>query len=172
MTTIRIFFVKSLKIMSFFLVTFIIILPLFSRGIDLPQACWVPGGSESARILIYFLESVCLLEPMILLDMVDSIFLLTGVELEIQFILLRRAIQAVKIHENSQNESLNKLKKYAAYHQFLLKYFCKKKLCQISNKTIFFSEHAKLKKSLSMFFLLQYFITIEGLCVELFVIKQ
>ncbi|XP_015839614.1 odorant receptor 22b-like [Tribolium castaneum] len=151
----RVILVKSLKIMSFFVVTFIIILPFFCQDIDLPQACWVPGSGHKMQLLIYFLQSVCLLEPMILLDMVDSVFLLTGVELEIQFILLRKAIKNVQISEQeNQNFCMGKLKLYASYHQFLL------------------DQHTVLKQAFSSFFFLQYLVSVQGLCVEIFVIKQ
>ncbi|XP_044262130.1 odorant receptor 43a-like [Tribolium madens] len=144
--------------MAFFVVTFIIILPFFRQDIDLPQACWVPGSGETTRILIYLLESVCLLEAVVLLDLVDSVFFLMGVELEVQFILLRNAIKRVRIGENSgqkhENFCLGQLRTYAIYHQFLL------------------DQHSVLKKVFSFFFFLQYFVFVQGVCVEIFVMKQ
>lgn len=97
--------------------------PVFAENIDLPQASWVPDF-DHATGLVYFFQVICLWESIPVAVIIDGTFLLMCGELEIQFALLKKTLEVVKIGKNAtpkhENECLEKLKACAAYHNFLL----------------------------------------------------
>ncbi|XP_015839546.2 uncharacterized protein LOC100142608, partial [Tribolium castaneum] len=153
----RDYVMKSLSAMSVLMLAYFYLTPVFVRSVNLPQASWVPQFSH-ATALVYFCQVVCLSESIPVAVIIDGTFLLMGAELEIQFNLLKKTLKAVEIGQNSgqkhEEKCLKQLKICASYHDFLLK------------------EHVKMKTIFSEFFLLQYLLSIEGLCIELFVVNK
>ncbi|XP_068912411.1 odorant receptor 10-like [Tenebrio molitor] len=132
--------------------------PVFKTSAQVPQESWVPEPKNYFTPIVYTLQIICLSESIPVAIIIDGTFLLMCGEFEIQFVLLKKTLQSIRIGENSaaKHESFcfKKLKQCSAYHCLLLE------------------EHKKMKRVFSEFFLLQYLLSIEGLCIELFVINE
>ncbi|XP_008199314.2 uncharacterized protein LOC103314628 [Tribolium castaneum] len=127
-------------------------LPLFLKDLLLPQSSWIPGNSSIARIVLYIMEIIVYIECLILMEMFDGLYLLMTVNLKVQFMLLRKAIESINVEKEDDEKCWQKMKDYCKYHKFLL------------------SMHKTINKMYSQFFLYQYLLTIWGTCTTLFVI--
>ncbi|KAH0808349.1 hypothetical protein GEV33_014442 [Tenebrio molitor] len=111
---------------------------------------------ENAGVILYGLETIFYIETVFVIVVFDGFYLLMCCNLKIQFALLCEAVRLIQLGTNTtrarEEICWKKLKQYSQYHKFLL--------------TI----HKKLNKVFSEFFVCQYFLTIGGTCIPLFVI--
>ncbi|KAJ3632640.1 hypothetical protein MTP99_009634 [Tenebrio molitor] len=130
--------------------------PFYIEEYSLPHACWIPGNSFAARISLYTLETIFYIEIVVIVVAFDGFYLLMCSNLKIQFALLCKAVRSIQLgtNNNKVHEEVcwKNLKEFCEYHVFLL------------------SMHKKLNKVFSEFFICQYFFTIGGTCISLFVI--
>ncbi|KAJ3656437.1 hypothetical protein Zmor_015516 [Zophobas morio] len=149
-------FIKFLWISGVVSLTFHSSAPIFVKEMSLPHACWIPGDIFAFRVIIYTLEVIFYIEVVFLLGVFDGFYLLMCTELKIQLELLEKAVNAIEFRADedltNENKCWEKLKECSRYHKFLL------------------SVHRKLNKAFSGFFVCQYFFTVGGTCVPLFVI--
>ena len=113
----------TLPIMTVFVAIYYSVGPIIYKEQDLPQPCWVPKPEYLP--VIYFFQCLYMFELAFMDCFVDSTFLLMCGELEIQFLLLKKTIQSVRIGENCNNKKEDKcfqiLKKCTRFHLFLTK---------------------------------------------------
>ncbi|XP_068902921.1 odorant receptor 43a-like [Tenebrio molitor] len=130
--------------------------PLFVEKYLLPHPCWIPGNNFTMRVVLYVVETVLFMETIFMLAIFDAFYLLMCTSLKIQFKLLRKAVETIKIgtnpSEDHENSCWMKLKECTIHHKFLL------------------GMHQKLNKISSEYFVCQYFLTISETCIPLFVI--
>ncbi|KAJ3632642.1 hypothetical protein MTP99_009636 [Tenebrio molitor] len=130
--------------------------PYFDKTLLLPHPCWIPRNNFVLRVIIYALEGIFYTEVIFLIGVFDGFYLLMCSNLKIQFSLLSKAVHSVQLGTNptKSHEEVcwKKLKEYSQYHKFLLRM------------------HKKLNKIFSEFFVFQYFLTMGGTCLSLFVI--
>jgi hypothetical protein len=102
-----------------------LIAPYYIEQYLLPHACWIPGNSFIARIILYGLETIFYFEEIVIIVVFDGFYLLMCNNLKIQFALLCKAVRSIQLGANTTkaNEEIcwRKLKQYSQYHKFLLK---------------------------------------------------
>jgi hypothetical protein len=99
--------------------------PFYIKKYSLPHACWIPGNNSVATIILYILESIFYIEINVIIVAFDGLYLLMCFNLKLQFVLLCKAVNSIKLGTNATkvNEEMcwGKLKHYNHYHKFLLK---------------------------------------------------
>ncbi|KAH0818826.1 hypothetical protein GEV33_003965 [Tenebrio molitor] len=156
--TVRLLLIKCLFVICVGVLSYLFLSPLVFGHTDLPQESWIPGNNHYAKVIIYVSQIVCLSNVPFLLIVFDGTLFFLCNELEIQFLLLKKSLQAIKIGANPSAEQervcLDKLKNYSIYHLFLLRV------------------HEKLKTIYSDFFLFEYLVCIEALCILFCVLNE
>jgi hypothetical protein len=123
--TVRLLLIKCLFVICVGVLSYLFLSPLVFEHTDLPQESWIPGNNHYVKVMIYVSQIVCLSNVPFLLIVFDGTLFFLCNELEIQFLLLKKSLQAVRIGANPSAEQekvcLNKLKNYSIYHLFLLR---------------------------------------------------
>ena len=142
--------------------------PFVYQDQDLPQPCWVP--KPELLPFIHVLQVFYVLELGVLDCFLDFTFIITCVELEIQFSLLQTALCKVEIETMREEVCFNILKKCSTQHVLLMTY---EFISTVVVKASFdFRVHKKLQSTFSFFFLITYLLSVEGIFVQLFLIHE
>jgi hypothetical protein len=122
--SLRNFIIKSLSAISVVMLLYFFLTPVFKTSAQVPQESWVPEPKNYFTPIVYTLQIICLSESIPVAIIIDGTFLLMCGEFEIQFVLLKKTLQSIRIGENSaaKHESFcfKKLKQCSAYHCLLL----------------------------------------------------
>ncbi|KAJ3656696.1 hypothetical protein Zmor_015749 [Zophobas morio] len=142
----------SFSIMATVVAVLFAVSPFVYQDQDLPQPCWVP--KPELLPFIHVLQVFYVLELGVLDCFLDFTFIITCVELEIQFSLLQTALCKVEIETMREEVCFNILKKCSTQHVLLM------------------TVHKKLQSTFSFFFLITYLLSVEGIFVQLFLIHE
>ena len=94
---------------------------VFDRSKVVPLMCWTPEDNKLLTAVIYIMQVLIMLEIMWALLSLDSFYLLMCTDLRIQFLLLQKTIQSVKLGEGSDTKGLVKIIDCTKHHKFLLR---------------------------------------------------
>ncbi|XP_063904937.1 odorant receptor 98a-like [Zophobas morio] len=125
---------------------------LFDRSKVVPLMCWTPEDNKLLTAVIYIMQVLIMLEIMWALLSLDSFYLLMCTDLRIQFLLLQKTIQSVKLGEGSDTKGLVKIIDCTKHHKFLLRI------------------HGKINTIFSSYFIMLYLVTVACASMHSYII--
>ncbi|EEZ99175.2 odorant receptor 7a isoform X1 [Tribolium castaneum] len=116
-----------------------------------PLECWIPEFKHSTHVVLV-MQFCSLCEIIYLVGAVDCLYVLTCVDIKIQFLLLQKKLKTIQVGVKPMEECLNELTICVKHHNLLLR------------------SHKSLNRIFSEYFFVQYFVSVLAACVQLYIL--